>query len=91
MHPHDDGLSGDFEDTAPGFFRSLDAPQSAGRDGAQIVWAIRCATRMVEVRHDLDFARAHGVALALCADGELCHCPPELVAEAMVRDVSLPG
>lgn len=91
MDPFDDGRPSDFEDTAPGFFRSLDAPESRGRDGAQIVWAIRCATRMVEVRHDLDFARAHGVALALCADGELCHCAPELVAEALVRGAPMPG
>ena len=90
MDPFDDGQQSDFEDTAPGFFRSLDPPGPDGRDGAQIVWAIRCATRMVQVRHDLDFVRAHGVALALCADGALCHCAPELVAEAMVRDAQLP-
>jgi len=91
MQPDDDGPSSDFEDTAPGFFRSLDGPRSADRDGAQVVWAIRCATRMVQVRHDLDLARAHGVALALCADGELSHCAPELVAEAMVRDAPTHG
>ena len=85
MHFTDDPMHNDFEETAPSTFASGEPIPPAGRDGPRAVWAIRCATRMVEVRRDLDFRRAHGVADALWRDAELRLRVPELVAEGMLN------
>ena len=81
----DDPMHRDFEETAPGCFAPSEPIPPPGRDGPRAVWAIRCATRLVEVRRDLDFTRAHGVADALWRDAEMRDRAPELVAEAMLH------
>jgi hypothetical protein len=79
----DDPMHNDFEETVPVAFASLEPIPPIGRDGPRAVWAIRCATRLVEVRRDLDLRRARGVADALWRDAELRRFTPELVAESM--------
>lgn len=78
----DDGI--DFEETSPGV--SAWSPSPADFAAERRIWCIRCATRMVAIRHDLGFEQAHDVAFALSLDDFEGLRTPELVAEDFVRD-----
>lgn len=77
----------DFEETRPSVAQLM-------RQGAEFLhtnaaWCIRCATRLIGVRGDLDRGLAHAVSEALARDAEQRAREPEQVAEDFIRLIVL--